>query len=201
MVRKNKWWVDKLPFSMSTSMLWSEHTTWSRVLATTLGWQPTNPSSQPTSVVEIFPTQDPLSPRCTSQPVAAWYTWLNLPPQPKEKMMVTHFVVLRRMRIFFFVWSRVVIFLVVRSWRRISREPARVVLDCQGSWCPWTTSGEVLDTSNNQGGIYLLLSPNDVVTREEIKLIFRYLNIRNLPLYTSMTLVVVSTGLAPFLHF
>ena len=28
--------------------------------------------------------------------------------------------------------------------------PARVVLDCQGSWCPRTTSGEVLDTSNNQ---------------------------------------------------
>ena len=38
----------------------------------------------------------------------------------------------------------------------------------------------------------------DVLATEEIKLIFRYLYIRNLPLYILMTMVV-STGLAPFL--
>ena len=39
----------------------------------------------------------------------------------------------------------------------------------------------------------------DVLATEEIKLIFRYLNIINLPFYILMTMMVVSTGLASFL--
>ena len=162
MVRKNKWWMYKLPFSMSTSMLWSERNTWSGLLATTLGWQPTHPSSQPTSLVltsrgvEIFPTQDPLSPRCTSQLVATWYTWLNLPPQLTPSS---------------------------------SREGG-------GSSSLSRESKDLLRLK--QDGDLLCCWNRCSLATEEIKLIFRYLYIRNLPFYILMTLVVVSTGLAPF---
>ena len=94
--------------------------------------------------------------------------------------------------------SRMMIF-VVRSWR-ISRDLQGLSLTVRDLGVPEQPRVRFSILPTTRSGRYLLLPPNGLPTGEEIKLIFRYLNIRNLPLYTSMTLVVVSTGLAPFLH-
>ena len=122
---------------------------------------------------------------------------MNLPSQPPGEVLNTLLGEDEDLLLLLHL-SRMMIF-VVRSWR-ISRDLQGLSLTVGDLGVPEQPRVRFSILPTTRSGRYLLLPPNGLPTGEEIKLIFRYLNIRNLPLYTSMTLVVVSTGHAPFLH-
>ena len=119
-----------------------------------------------------------------------------------RRMMGTHFTVLRRTRIFF-TWSRMVIGCEVEDGdllprqRTDSRDLQGLPLACRG--CP-RPSGILVSPNNLGWGSRYFRQPNDVVTREINKVNFQIIKYQKLTSYILMTLVVVSTGHAPFLH-
>ena len=118
---------------------------------------------------------------------------MNLPSQPSGEVLNT--LLGEDEDLLLLHLSRMMIF-VVRSWR-ISRDLQGLSLTVRDLGVPEQPRVRFSILPTTRSGRYLLLQPNDVVTREINKVNFQIIKYQKLTSYILMTLVVVSTGHAP----